>query len=130
MISQLENDLALKLLALPNSVVIGSTGLEVSSDTSDVDICVMDTDMRTVYTSNAAVTDPGDYQKDYDCSPLLRNATLYKFGNLDIFAFTDVTKLHILHDVMNKMRNYPKPFLRIKWIRIKLFRYLLAKQNF
>ena len=110
-----------------SSVLIGSVGLAIQDDGSDIDICVLRSDLTQEQQSMLyAVKQIGDYSD----SLLMNHSTLFKFGELDIFVFDDPVKLIVVQAVMDIMKTYPKVFLRIKWIRVKMFRYLLEKHGF
>lgn len=124
-----EEELLEDIVSLRHSVVIGSTGLGVSHNKSDIDICVLNSELRTIPRFAPIELKPIAHE-DYEGSPLLTHSRLYTVGDLDIFIFTDPQKLVIMENVMDKLNNYPKAFTRIKWIRIKMFRYYLHKYNF
>jgi hypothetical protein len=122
-----EYDFMSKSFESENSVLIGSAGLGIDNDESDVDICVLRSDLTDEQQSMLYLANRTDYYKD---SLLMEHSMLYKFGDLDIFVFEDQLKLIVVQAVMDMMKTYPKVFLRIKWIRVKMFRHLLIKHGF
>lgn len=124
-----EEELLEDIVSLRHSVVIGSTGLGVSHNESDIDICVLDSELRTI--PRFALIDPKPIaHEDYEGSPLLTHSRLYTVGDLDIFIFTDPQKLVIMNNIMDKLNDMPKAFMRIKWLRINAFRYYLKQYKF
>jgi hypothetical protein len=122
-----EYDFIAKSFESENAVLIGSAGLGITNDESDIDICVLRSDLTDEQQSVLYLANRTDYYKD---SLLIEHSILYKFGDLDIFVFEDRLKLIVVKAVMDMMNTYPKVFLRIKWIRVKMFRYLLEKHGF
>jgi len=118
-----------ELLYLDSTVPIGSIALGVANEDSDLDLCVYGLDVPKTYLDTLSTVVPKEYD-GYSRSLLLQNSTLYTNDTVDIFVFTDYEKLAIVSKVMFSMKNYPKMILRIKWIRVKLFRYLLTKNGF
>ena len=119
-------DLAVILLKQPNTIMIGSQRLEVSTEESDVDLCVYDKEIDEKYYT---VLKPIKKQEYYD-SLLLEHSVMAKYNDLDVFIFDNLEKLKVVELVMNIMEDYPKFVVRIKWVRVKIFRYLLRKYNF
>jgi len=118
--------LAVELLKFSNTVMIGSQRLDVSTDESDVDLCVYDKEVESKW---YAMLKPVKRQ-DYYNSLLLEHSVMTKYGDLDVFIFSNLEKLKVVELVMSIMEDYPKFVLRIKWVRVKIFRYLLRKYNF
>ena len=122
-----EFDFMTKSFEHEETVLIGSTGLGIQMETSDIDICVLE---RNLTLDQQAALIGAKKIGGYDDSLLMKHSTLYKLDDLDIFVFTDPLKLIVVEAVMKMMNTYPKIFLRIKWLRIKTFRYLLEKHGF
>lgn len=120
-----------ELLHLDSTVPIGSIALGIANEDSDLDLCVLNSDLTEetiralVQNSISTVTN-----EQYGDSVLLLFSTLYQCIDTDIFVFTDEDKLAIVHKVMYKMGRYPKFVIRNKWVRISIFRYLLEKEGF
>ena len=119
-------NLAVKLIEQPNTIMIGSQRLEVSTDESDVDLCVYSNEIDSSW---YAMLKPIKREEYYD-SLLLKHSTMCKYQNLDVFVFDNLEKLKVVELVMSIMEDYPKFVLRIKWVRVKIFRHLLKKYNF
>ncbi len=119
-------NLAVELMKKPNTIMIGSQRLEVSTDESDVDLCVYKKEVDlNWYTMLKPVR-----KQDYYNSLLLEYSVMTRYGDIDVFIFTNLEKLKVVELVMSIMEDYPKFVLRIKWVRVKIFRYLLRKYNF
>jgi len=119
-------NLAIKLLELPNTIMIGSQRLSVNTGESDVDLCVYDKEVESKWYT---MLKPVKRQEYYD-SLLLEHSVMTKYNDLDVFIFDNLEKLKVVELVMSIMEDYPKFVLRIKWVRVKIFRYLLRKYNF
>ena len=119
-------NLATKLLELPNTIMIGSQRLNVNTGESDVDLCVYDKEVESKWYT---MLKPVKRQEYYD-SLLLEHSVMTKYNDLDVFIFDNLEKLKVVELVMSIMEDYPKFVLRIKWVRVKIFRYLLRKYNF
>ncbi len=118
--------LAVKLIELPNTIMIGSQRLEVGTEESDVDLCVYNEEIDSKYYSMLKPIK----KQEYYSSLLLEHSIMTKYGELDVFIFSDLEKLKVVELVMSIMEDYPKFVLKIKWVRVKMFRYLLRKYNF
>jgi len=118
--------LAAELVQLPSTIMIGSQRLEVSTEESDIDLCVYTKELDDEHFYRLK---PVMKQEYYD-SLLLEHSVMLKFGDLEVFVFDNLEKLKVVELVMSIMEDYPKFVLRIKWVRVKIFRYLLRKYNF
>ena len=118
--------LAVKLIAEPNTIMIGSQRLEVSTEDSDVDLCVYSKEVDDIAFDMFEIVQ----RQDYYGSLLLEHSIMFKYDGLDIFVFDSLEKLKIVELVMSIMEDYPKFVIRIKWVRVKIFRYLLEKYRF
>jgi len=118
--------LATELVKLDNTIMIGSQRLEVSTEESDIDLCVYDKEIDEKYYTMLKPVRAQDY---YD-SLLLEHSIMTNYNNLDVFVFNNLEKLKVVELVMSIMEDYPKFVVRIKWVRVKIFRYLLRKYNF
>jgi len=129
MISSIAND----LLDLKLTVPIGSLPLGVETSGSDLDLCVLLSEIP--HNLLTRIKEQGNYHhsgpnNEYDDSLLLIHSILYEFKGMDIFIFNDPDKLAIVHKVMFLLEQYPKFVLRIKWVRVAMFRYLLEREGF
>ena len=118
--------LATELVKLPNTIMIGSQRLGVSTEESDVDLCIYSKEIDEKYYTMLKPVRAQDY---YD-SLLLEHSIMTNYNNLDVFVFNNLEKLKVVELVMSIMEDYPKFVVRIKWVRVKIFRYLLRKYNF
>ena len=118
--------LATELVKLDNTIMIGSQRLEVSTEESDIDLCVYDKEIDEKYYTMLKPVRAQDY---YD-SLLLEHSIMTNYNDLDVFVFNNLEKLKVVELVMSIMEDYPKFVVRIKWVRVKIFRYLLRKYNF
>jgi len=118
-----------KLLSLDATVLLGSYGLEVSNEKSNMDICVYYLDLiqsRLDLGKPVAV-----YQiPNNDTFLLLKYSEWYHIPPIDVFVFRDRKKLNILSQTMSQMRRYPKFLLKNKWVRTKIFIFLLKRNGF
>ncbi len=118
--------LAMVLMKKPNTILIGSQRLDVNTEESDVDLCVYKKEVDlNWYTMLKPVR-----KQDYYNSLLLEYSVMTRYGDIDVFIFSNLEKLKVVELVMSIMEDYPKFVLRIKWVRVKIFRYLLRKYNF
>ncbi len=118
--------LAMVLMKKPNTILIGSQRLGVNTEESDVDLCVYKREVDlNWYTMLKPVR-----KQDYYNSLLLEHSVMTRYGDIDVFIFSNLEKLKVVELVMSIMEDYPKFVLRIKWVRVKIFRYLLRKYNF
>ena len=119
------------LLHLDSTVPIGSIALGIADEDSDLDLCVLQSDLtKDMVISLASAHISTNSQYEYEESLLLHHSTLYNFLDTDVFVFKDTEKLAIIHKVMYLLMKYPKFVLRIKWIRVQMFRRLLIKEGF
>ena len=118
------------LLYLDSTVPIGSIALDVATEESDLDLCVLSADLDKSMIERLDKAKTKIANMEYYDSVLLLESSLYKLDDTDVFIFTDENKLAIVHKVMYLMERYPKFLLRMKWFRVKLFRYLLIKNGF
>ena len=119
-----------ELLNLDSTVPIGSMALGVANEDSDLDLCVYngDLDSKTIHDIAKYAQPESKYM--YEHSLLLKYSKLYADENVDVFVFTDSEKLAIISKVMYTMKTYPKFILKIKWIRVAMFRGLLKKNGY
>ncbi len=113
-----------RLMAGENAFIVGSRALRVATGSSDLDVCVLRSDYPTSARFGAR------FNGDYTLSLLMNHSVLYRASNIDIFVFDDPTKLRVVKDTMTWLKRWPKFLLKIKWIRVKLFRYSLRKGGF
>lgn len=121
----------IELLQKENTVVFGSMALDITTHLSDVDIAVHAKDVEGLFDDLQTCT---TYYEDKpeldDPSPLLQKGNLYKIREFDIFVFKNSSELEAIRATMIDMRKYPKFILKLKPLRIKIFRVLLNKHNF
>jgi len=124
------NNILDEVLNLDSTVPIGSMALGVTTEDSDLDLCVYNGDLssQTIHDMAKYAMPKSKYM--YEKSLLLQYSRLYSNGNVDIFVFTDPEKLAILNKVMYLLKGYPKFILRIKWVRVAIFRTMLKKNGF
>ena len=118
--------LAAELVRLPNTVMIGSQRLCVGTEESDIDLCVY---IKELDDEHFYKLRPVKKQEYYD-SLLMEHSVMLNLDDLDVFVFSSLEKLKVVELVMSIMEDYPKFVIRIKWVRVKIFRYLLRKYNF
>ena len=120
-----------KLLYLESTVPIGSIALGIANEDSDLDLCVLNSDLTKDTISSLVKNSIGKIlQQTYDDSLLIQHSVLYQCPDTDIFVFQDEAKLAIVHKVMYMLSRYPKFILRIKWIRVAMFRKMLINEGF
>lgn len=122
-----DSGVALELMKLPSSVMVGSAALGVQTKMSDIDICVLTSELEALPFTLSLV----EITEEYDAeSPIFRQSSLYRHGNIDIFMFTDRDMLFRMECVMRHLASYPKWLTSIKWFRVKMFRRLLNIQGY
>ena len=109
---------------MSNRVYIGSLALGVATKNSDVDYCIMKEDIVHDLIGKR------EYLGPYYDSILMRHSTLWKGNGTDVFVFTDRKKFNIVKKVMDQMRYVPKFILKVKYIRVKIFRALLRLNGY
>ena len=124
-------NLTSELLHLDSTVPIGSIALGVANEDSDLDLCLLNSDLtKEMITTIIQHSTRNIPQAAYDDSLLLNHSTLYMCKDIDLFVFQDEKKLAIVHKVMYMLMRYPKFILRIKWIRVAMFRKMLINEGF
>ena len=119
-------DLAGELANLKNTVMIGSQRLGVATEESDVDLCVYSKELIDDLYKHLSIVKSQYYYE----SLLLVHSIQARHEDLDVFIFDDLSKLRIVNLVMEIMEDLPKFVTRTKWVRVKIFRYLLTKHGF
>ena len=121
--------LAAELVKYNDTFLIGSTAFNVQTEDSDIDICAYKYDLPKSLRVQIA-KEGNKVDKSYNDSLILQHSTLYKFDELDVFIFSDITKLIVVKAVVDIMKTYPTIILKIKWVRVWIFRTLLKKHGF
>jgi hypothetical protein len=118
-----------KLLSLDATILIGSYGLEVSNEKSNMDICIyyLDLIQSRLDLGKPMIIYPTPASDNF---LLLKYSEWYHIPPIDVFVFKDRKKLSILSQTMSQMRRYPKFLLKNKWIRTKIFIFLLKRNGF
>jgi len=115
-----------ELLRQDSSFLIGSRALGVDTEASDYDIAITLEDFKKSNILAAKV----NKSYNYTTSPLLMYSKLYTLKNIDIFVFTDKTKLLKLKETYNFMARLPKFLVSNKISRIIVFRLSLYYKGF
>ena len=119
-------DLAGELVKLDNTIMIGSQRLEVATEESDVDLCVYGKELTKSISKYLPIV-----KNSYYHDSLLTVHSIYtKCEDIDVFIFDDLSKLRVVNLVMEIMEDLPKFVVKIKWVRVKIFRHLLNKHGF
>ena len=118
------------LLALDSTVMIGSRALGINKEKSDTDLCVLKDEVSIELMSELILSPDILPRQLYTDSILMLFSSLYKVGDVDVFMFTEPEKLLILKDTIVALNQLPKWLLKIKWVRVKLFRYIASKKGF
>jgi hypothetical protein len=106
----------LELMKLPNSVMIGSRGLDLNG-WEDTDICVLKSELPESYTSMANFSDIKEY---FRVVPEGENY-LIRWYKLDVLVFEDIKVLDCVRDAMADVKAMPPFALQGKFDRVGLY---------
>jgi hypothetical protein len=106
----------LELMKLPNSVMIGSRGLDLGG-WEDTDICVLRSELPESYNNIGRIS---PIKKYFRIVPEGENYVIRSF-KLDVLVFEDLKVLDCVRDAMADVKAMPPFALQGKFVRVKLY---------